>query len=661
MKDFYVYVIKNYLPEIVGHYGVVKRIFKLKASVEINTSVSPNELFNLACESETEIKKGNIISVDVDNIKVIGRDFLRKNSSLFDDWYKEIINSELNKDLSVDEMKKYFNPTSTSNITRNGVSEILITSDIKYAKAYKELKEMFDEQNFSIDIYTGYDRDLLNLVEKLELNQKLQGKDRLRLFCKFISSSKELISSRYLRSKLDLSINYKLESMDDDSILELFDLYEMCGIDIENEETWTDEFRWLYSFRMYKKCNKILTTYINGKVGKRNIWLVDKKSYQEGDLLTRREKTLSEVETIPEDKMTMLQSTFSVNMANTGRWRASMHILPAGPLVKGMYTSRFRGGIIAMPDCSQAEVRVLATQCGDENLLNAFKEGLDIHRYVSSMIFHNGDQSKVTSTERKIAKGAVFGILYGESEKAFADSFCHGDMNEARRIFDYFFTAFPKIKSYVDESHDQFKNTGKVSLMTDRFIDLSTISANSRDPGQALRQSQNFRIQGATCDMAGLILYEICKFIENNKYKSKPFCFIHDSIELDLHPDESFIMLSALKPLFNEYLYKRYGVPMASDIVFSTNMGSEISLVDLENRDDDFNEVYITMDGYKDDIIDVEDAWKDVYSSVELLEEIEGDKEYIPRKSLFMKKSPVYSEVGIYRETCKRKYHIIRR
>lgn len=661
MKDFYVYVIKNYLPEIVGHYGVVKRIFKLKASVEINTTVSPNELFNLACESGTEIKKGNLISVDVDNIKVIGRDFLRKNSSLFDDWYKEIINSELNKDLSVDEMKKYFNPTSTSNITRNGVSEILITSDIKYAKAYKELKEMFDEQNFSIDIYTGYDRDLLNLVEKLELNQKLQGKDRLRLFCKFISSSKELISSRYLRSKLDLSINYKLESMDDDSILELFDLYEMCGIDIENEETWTDEFRWLYSFRMYKKCNKILTTYINGKVGKRNIWLVDKKSYQEGDLLTRREKTLSEVETIPEDKMTMLQSTFSVNMANTGRWRASMHILPAGPLVKGMYTSRFRGGIIAMPDCSQAEVRVLATQCGDENLLNAFKEGLDIHRYVSSMIFHNGDQSKVTSTERKIAKGAVFGILYGESEKAFADSFCHGDMNEARRIFDYFFTAFPKIKSYVDESHDQFKNTGKVSLMTDRFIDLSTISANSRDPGQALRQSQNFRIQGATCDMAGLILYEICKFIENNKYKSKPFCFIHDSIELDLHPDESFIMLSALKPLFNEYLYKRYGVPMASDIVFSTNMGSEISLVDLENKDDDFNEVYITMDGYKDDIIDVEDAWKDVYNIVELLEEIEGDKEYIPRKSLFMKKSPVYSEVGIYRETCKRKYHIIRR
>ena len=100
---------------------------------------------------------------------------------------------------------------------------------------------------------------------------------------------------------------------------------------------------------------------------------------------------------------------------------------------------------------------------------------------------------------------------------------------------------------------------------------------------------------------------------------------------------------------------------MASDIVFSTNMGSEISLVDLENKDDDFNEVYITMDGYKDDIIDVENTWKDVYNTVELLEEVEGDKEYVPRKSLFMKKSPVYSEVGTYRETCKRKYHIIRR
>lgn len=660
IKDFYVYVIKNYLPQIIGRFGSVKRMFKLKASVEINSNISPNRIFDLACESGTEIKKGNIISVDVNNIKVIGKDFFKENESLFENWYKDVISNDLSNDLSIDEMKKYFNPTSTSKTTRDGVTEILVTDDIRYAKAYKEIKEMFDEPNFSMEIYSGNDRHLLNLVEKVESNPKLQRKDKLRLFCKFISSMKGSISSRYIKSKLDMSINYSLQSMDDDSILELFDLFEMCGIDIEDEETWTDEFKWLYSFRIYKKCNKILTTYINGKVGRSSVWLVDRKSYENGDSITQREKRISDVDKIPEDKMTILQPVFSVNMANTGRWKAGFHTLPAGELVKGIYTSRFKGGIIAMPDCSQAEVRVLATQCGDENLLNAFKEGLDIHKYVASMIFHEGDQDKVTSTERKVAKGAVFGILYGESERSFAESFCHGDMSEAKRIFNYFFTAFPKIKNYVEESHDQFRRTGKVTLMTDRFIDLSTISVNTKDSDRALRQSQNFRIQGATCDMAGLILYEICKFVERNRYKSKPFCFIHDSIEIDIHPDETFRMLDELKPLFNEYLYKEYGVPMASDIVFSTSMGSEIELKSLDVMDDDYNEVYITIDGYRDDIVAVENTWKSIYKIVDLVEEEDGDKEYIPRKSLFMKKSPVHMEVGVYRDTCKRKYHVVR-
>lgn len=340
----------------------------------------------------------------------------------------------------------------------------------------------------------------------------------------------------------------------------------------------------------------------------------------------------------------------------------SKNTMPSGKTIKGIITSRYKGGVIAMPDCSQAEVRVLARVAEDENLIKAFRDGLDVHRFVASLVFQK-TMEEVTPRERKVAKSAVFGILYGETVKSFADEHFNGDIEKAEEVFDYFYTAFPNIKKYVEATHSQYDKFQKVLLpLTGRFIDMSRIERGD-DIDRIYRQSQNFPIQGMTCDVAGLILYKIIMYIVEESLKSKPFCYIHDSMEEDLHPDETFKMLDALKPIFNQYPDDAFGIPMASDIVFSCNMGAEIEVEDMIH-DDDYNDVTITLKGFENDISEVIDTWNSVYDVVE--EDVTYDggepKEvYVPLRGLFQQKVVISPEMGTTKREVSKRFHVIRK
>lgn len=673
--DFLLYLKDNYLTDILGNMAVPKRLYKNSVHIVLNTNLPHNELEEKLKKMSVYPNDKGILKLELQHLGTLYKEFCGNKETLFSEWYKNYMDDFRSKEHSHDEMKALINPRAVSKEFKDFISSILITDKIIYAKFYDNLIKYMESPKFSMDDYEAFgsndrfvnDRKLLQLIQKLNLDENIPKPRKLDVVIKFLDNLQGSFMSYNIKNRLQSAMDYKLDSLDDDHILELYDLYVLCGLNIEDRDSWSKEFEWLYNFRVYKKYAKILSTYINGKVGRNNVWYVDKESYTNGDLLTRRDiKYHEEIDHTKDnaessDKVLMYQSSFLVDMADTGRWKSGFHTLPAGDTIKNIYTSRFKGGIIAMPDCSQAEVRVLAAQCQEENLMKAFKDGLDIHRYVAAMVFHQGNQDEVTSTERKIAKGAVFGILYGESEKSFADSFCHGDLNEAKKIFDYFFTAFPKIKNYVEESHEQFNKYQKVTLMTDRFLNLeSQIQMNGGDQDRVLRQAQNFRIQGATCDIAGMILYQICDFIKKNNMKSKPFCFIHDSIEIDIHPDETFIMLDKLKPLFNNYPWDTFGVPMASDIVFSAGMGAEIEVDDLIH-DDEYNDVTISLKGFEDDIEKVETLWKSVYKVVDLISSEDKEEIYLPYSGLFQKKVTMSKMIGKSRKEVSRKYHVIRK
>lgn len=661
-NEFLLYLKDNYLTEILNGYAIPKRMYKSSVHVMIDDRITDNPLRTMFGRMSMIPNKKGIYKLELGHIETLAKKFINNLQEIYDLWYKEYIDKFNAEDHTVEEMKALINPTATGESWKNFLTSILITDDIKYAKLYTLLIGVIETPDFDINRYYGEDdKKLLELMIKLK-SSEISDTKKFDIFCKFFSSKRH-IKSKFLNGKINESLNYSIESMNEYYILELYDLYVLCGLDIENKDTWTDGFEFLYNLRKFKKYSKIITTYINGKVGRNNVWYVDKDSFENGDKFTTRKIPYWERNKYDlSNKIPIYQSSFLVDMADTGRWKSGFHTLPAGDTVKQIYSSRFKGGIIAMPDCSQAEVRMLASVCGDENLLKAFQqEGMDIHKYVASLCFHNGDIEAVTSTERKIAKGAVFGILYGESVEAFADSFTHGDMNEAEKIFNYFFTAFPKIAEYVEDAHNQFLTTNKIALrMMNRFINLEPmVIENGGDKNKVLRQSQNFIIQGQTCDLAGLILYNICKYIKDNNLKSKPFCFIHDSIEIDIHPDETFLMLDKLKPLFNEYPWNEFGVPMASDIVFSSNMGAEIETVDLIH-DEDYNDVIITMDGFEDDIEEVIKLWNEVYDVCELIESEDKGELYVPISGLFQKKVTLSKLMGTTRKEVRRKYHVIR-
>lgn len=670
--NFQMFLKDNFLMRILGNMATPKRKYKGSVHIVLNDSIQNNRLKERLSKMSVVPNDKGIVKLELGHIESLYDYFFDDMNELFDKFYKSYMNKFLSVERTDDELKGLLNPRSTIASFKDFISGILITPKVIYAKFYDNMLKYIESPKFSLDDYDSprysVDKKLLELMIKLKEDEEMSQPRKLELFIKFIDNCNQFASYN-TKNILQSAMEYHLDSLDDDHIIELYNLYEMCGLDIEDRDSWSEEFKWLYNFRCYKKYAKILTTYINAKVGRNNVWYVDKESYSRGDYFTRRDIQYNEVRDGKyslddvKDKVPIYQSSFFVDFADTGRWTSGFHTVPAGKSIKRIYTSRFDGGMIAMPDCSQAEVRVLAAVSGDENLLDAFQQrGMDIHKFVASRVFHDGDMSLVTSRERKVAKGAVFGLLYGESEKSFADSFFHGDVGEAKKVYDYFYTSFPKIKDYVEDSHNMFKQTGKISLrMFNRFINLEPqVLLNGGDKDRVLRQSQNFIIQGQTCDLAGMILYNICEFVKENNLKSKPFCFIHDSIESDLHPDEVFMMLDQLKPLFNDYPMKTFGVPMASDIVFSTNMGAEIEVVELIH-DDEYNEVTIKLDGFVDDMNEVENTWNRVYDVCEKLEEELGEKQYVPYKGLFQKKVVVSPDFGSYRQTCSRTYHVIRK
>ena len=631
----------------------------------------------------------------------------KRNSGEFNDqeiknqFYDRYLNSVINSN-DVDVMKNLFNPNQTGSKFYKFLNQVLITDDIKIAQIFFNIFALTEEPGFDIDYYKdfydmaseyidNYPKYKKNFDIKefkknniqysykdssdsklIEFVLKLKGsdiKDKFRLFKKQLGSLQGSLNNRRLCKIIYDTSNLTFDTFDDDTIISIFELYEFTGINIDDSSTWNNNFTWLYNFRWFKKYGKILSTYIYGIVGRSSVWYVPKKEFESGERFTKRcipyyvdptsKKKIPSVIEDPDNYDMVLQTNFHVNEADSGRWKATMHTIPSGTTIKGIIQSRYKGGIIAMPDCSQAEVRVLARASKDENLIAAFRDGLDIHRFVASLIFQK-EMNEVTSRERKVAKSAVFGLLYGESEQAFADEHFGGDLNKAKEIYTYFYKAFPNIKGYIDDCHNNYDKFKKAVLyITDRYIDMSKIKADNRDKDKIYRQSQNFPIQGSTCDVAGLILYGVCNHIETNKLKSKPICFIHDSIEIDIPPEETFIMLDALKPLFNKYPDDEFGIPMASDIVFSCNMGAEIEVKELIHNDD-FSDVKITLEGIDTDINEVITNWKSVYASVEkdLNYEETSEEIYVPLRGLFMKKAVISKDMGKYKHKVSCKYHV---
>ena len=195
------------------------------------------------------------------------------------------------------------------------------------------------------------------------------------------------------------------------------------------------------------------------------------------------------------------------------------------------------GNVFFSADYSQIELRLVADLSGDETMIKAFNDGADIHTLTASRIYHESLE-EVTSEQRRRAKTANFGIIYGISVFGLAQRL-EIPRAEAKMLIDGYFSMFPKVREYMDSAIEKARKDGYVTTLLGRRRMLPDI--NSRNPvvrGFSERNAINAPIQGGAADIIKIAMVRIFERFKTEGIKSKMIMQVHDELNFDVVPEE---------------------------------------------------------------------------------------------------------------------------
>ena len=195
------------------------------------------------------------------------------------------------------------------------------------------------------------------------------------------------------------------------------------------------------------------------------------------------------------------------------------------------------GNVFFSADYSQIELRLVADMSHDQTMLDAFAHGHDIHAITAARIYHK-PLEQVTSDERRKAKTANFGILYGISSFGLAQRLSI-PREEAKMLIDGYYTTFPQVRDYIDRSIAQAKEKGYVTTVYGRRRMLPDInSRNAVVRGFSERNAINAPIQGTAADIIKLAMVRIYRRFQAEGIRSKMILQVHDELNFDVIPSE---------------------------------------------------------------------------------------------------------------------------
>ncbi len=190
--------------------------------------------------------------------------------------------------------------------------------------------------------------------------------------------------------------------------------------------------------------------------------------------------------------------------------------------------------VLLSADYSQVELRLMAHLSGDENLIEAFREGKDIHAATASRLF-GIPLAEVTSEHRRKAKTANFGIIYGISAFGLRQRMGNISMEEAKSIIDGYFRSYPKVKEYMDNIVAQARDNGYVETIFGRRRWLPDIrSSNSTVRSLAERNAINAPIQGSAADIIKIAMNDIHREFNRRGLRSEVILQVHDELVVDM-------------------------------------------------------------------------------------------------------------------------------
>ena len=284
------------------------------------------------------------------------------------------------------------------------------------------------------------------------------------------------------------------------------------------------------------------------------------------------------VDTLPElvnAKTGKIHTSYNQAVAATGRLSSDNPNLQNIPIrtergreIRKAFIPRSEDYVLLAADYSQVELRIIAALSKDGPMIEAFKNGLDIHAATAAKVF-GVKLEEVDRDMRSKAKAVNFGLMYGQSAFGLADNLGIS-RTEAKDIIEEYFKQFPTIRAYMDSNIQFAKENGYVETIMGRRRYLRDINSNNQTVrGYAERNAINAPIQGSAADIIKVAMINIHAEMNKRKMKSRLLLQVHDELVFDAHKDE----LEELKELVKDKMVGAVDleVPMVVDMGVGKN------------------------------------------------------------------------------------------
>ncbi|MDR0836218.1 MAG: DNA polymerase I, partial [Tannerella sp.] len=253
------------------------------------------------------------------------------------------------------------------------------------------------------------------------------------------------------------------------------------------------------------------------------------------------------VDTLPKlvyEQTGKIHTSFNQTVTSTGRLSSTNPNLQNIPVrddlgreIRKAFVPDNADCVFFSADYSQIELRIMAHLSNDSAMIEAFKQGADIHAATAAKIYGVSNEN-VTSDMRRKAKTANFGIIYGISVYGLADRL-NIPRGEARELIEGYFKTYPQVRDYMEESIAKARVNGYVETISKRRSYLPDIhSHNAIVRGYAERFAINAPIQGSAAEIIKIAMVKIYKYFEEEHLKSKMILQVHDELNFNVYNDE---------------------------------------------------------------------------------------------------------------------------
>uniref|UniRef100_UPI004049F43C DNA polymerase I n=1 Tax=Flavobacterium sp. TaxID=239 RepID=UPI004049F43C len=239
-----------------------------------------------------------------------------------------------------------------------------------------------------------------------------------------------------------------------------------------------------------------------------------------------------------------------------------------GRMIRKAFVPRNEDYVLLAADYSQIELRIIAALSGEDNMIQAFKNGEDIHKSTASKVF-NVPLEEVTKEQRSHAKTVNFGIIYGVSAFGLSNQ-TDLSRSESKDLIDAYYETYPKLKAYIQQQTEFAREHGFVQTILGRRRYLNDInSMNQVVRGAAERNAVNAPIQGSAADIIKIAMINIHRKLKTENWQSKMLLQVHDELVFDVHVSELETIQTMIKSeMENAYQLE---VPLVVDLGIGQN------------------------------------------------------------------------------------------